>query len=177
MKALFKNGQIITIILIFFLAGIGLSCQTNTVNQLTEQELKICKIILGEKPKEFVVIDESIVGVFGEINTGKLKEILKGLRNDTFDNFANINSTSTGIEDSIQTAFDYPLINKADFEKRDLKPSRYYVFSRVGFSNDGKQAVIMFIEVYPLSGKGIYFLLKNNNGFWEVEKESEVWRS
>ena len=153
-------------------------CQTKETNQPTAQELEIYKTILGEKPKELVVIDESRVGIFGEISTGKLKEILSGLQNDTFDNFVKTNASPPSIADSVQSTFDYPLINKVDFEKKNLKPSRYYVFSRVGFSNDGKQAVVMFVdECSPLCAKGAYFLLKDKNGFWEIEKESEVGRS
>jgi hypothetical protein len=178
MKILIKSGQIALIILIFFLFGIGLSCQTDKTTQLTAQELKIYKIILGEKPKEIVVIDESMVGVFGEISTGKLKEILEGLQDDTFDNFANVNSTTISIGDSTQTTFDYPLVSKVDFERKNLQLNRYYVFSRVGFSNDGKQAVVIFVDNRnPLGAKGAYFLLVNKNGIWEIIQESESWRS
>lgn len=171
MKTLFTT-------IILMLIGIGLSCQKNYANQLTAQELKIYKTILGDKPKEVVVIDESIVGVFGEISTGGLKEILKGLQDDTFNNLAKINSNPTIVETGFEGAFDYPILSRAEFEKKKLNPGRYYVFSRIGFSNDGRQAVVMFIEVCDLlCGKGTYFLLKNNNGFWEIEKESEAWRS
>ena len=155
-----------------------MSCQTNKNNQLTTKELEVYKTILGEKPKEIVVIDESIVGVFGEISTGGLKEILTGLQNDTFDNFVKINAIQSSIADSVQTSFDYPLMTKIDFEKKNLVYNSHYVFSRVGFSNNGKQAVLMFIDVSnPLGVKGTYFLLTNKNGFWEIEKESESWRS
>ena len=171
MKALFT-------ILVFLLIGTSLSCQTNEINQLTTQELEVYKFILGEKPKENVVIDESLVGVFGEISTGGLKEILTGLQDDTFDNFAKINATPLSITDSVQTNFDYTIMTKADFEKKNLALSSYYVFSRVGFSNNGKQAVVIFVDVRnPLGVKGTYFLLANKNGFWEIEKESESWRS
>ncbi len=77
---------IITTLIIIFI-GINLCCQTKKTNQLTTQELEVYKTILGDKPKEIVVIDESTVGVFGEISTGGLKKILSGLQNDTFDNF------------------------------------------------------------------------------------------
>jgi hypothetical protein len=171
MKAIFT-------ILIFLLIGISLSCLTTQTNQLTTQELKVYKTILGDRPKEIIVIDESIVGVFGEISTGGLKKILSGLKNDTFDNFVKINATSSSITDSVQTNFDYPLITKIDFEKKNLTLSSHYVFSRVGLSNNGKQAVVMFADVNnPLGGKGTYFLLTKKSGFWEIEQESEIWRS
>ena len=165
-------------ILIFFFIWIGLSCQAEQTNQLTKQELEVYKSILGEKPKEIVVIDESMVGVFGEISEGGLKEILRGLQNDTFDNFVKINANPSSITDGIQTSFDYPLMTNVSFEKKNLTLSSHYVFSRVGFSNDGKQAVVMFADVSnPLGAKGTYFLLTKKSKFWEIEQESEIWRS
>ncbi len=154
------------------------TCQTKQLNQLTAQELEVYKTILGNKPKEIIVINESLVGVFGEISTGKLKEILEGLQSDTFDNFAKVNSTPTNIEDSTQATFNYPLVNKVDFERKNLDSSRHYVFSRVGFSNDGKQAVVIFVDVCePFCTKGNYFLLVNKNGNWQVVEESDSWKS
>ena len=160
------------------LIGVSLSCQKPETNQLTAQELKIYKIILGDKPKEIVVLDESIVGVFGEISTGKLKEILKGLQNDTFDNFAKVNSKAIDIENGFTAPFDYELLDKAEFEKKNLNLSGYYVFSRVGFSNDGKQAVVMFNYVCTaLCSDGAYYLLQNKGETWEIIQKSESWKS
>jgi hypothetical protein len=171
MKALFA-----TIILV--LIGVSLSCQKPETNQLTSQELKIYKTILGDKPKEIVVIDESMVGVFGEISTGKLKEILKGLQNDTSDNFAKANSKAINVENGFTAPFDYEMLSKTEFEKKNLNLSRYYVFSRVGFSDDGKQAVVMFNYVCTaLCSDGAYYLLQNNGENWEIVQKSESWKS
>jgi hypothetical protein len=165
-------------ILIFLLIGVSLSCQTNRNNQLTTQELEVYKTILSDKPKEVVVIDESTVGVFGEITTGRLKEVLSGSQNDTFDNFVKINASPLSTIDSVQTNFDYPLMTWVDFEKKNLTLSSRYLFSRVGFSSNGKQAIVMFADVRnPLGAKGTYFLLTNKRGFWEIEQKSEIWRS
>jgi hypothetical protein len=169
-----KKNFIISILLF----GIGLGCRTNEASQLIEQELAVYKTILKEKPKELVVIDESRVGVFGEISTGGLKGILKGLQDDTFENFAMVNKTQTGIDDKVRSGFDFPLMSKTEFEGKDLKQGGYYVFSRVGFSNDGKQAVVMFIDIgNPLGIKGTYFFLENKTGIREITQESESWRS
>jgi hypothetical protein len=170
--------KVILTTLIIIFGGVSLCCQTRETNQLTTQELEVYKTILGEKPKETVVIDVSGVGIYGEISTDGLKKILSGLQNDTFDNFAKVNANSLSITNIVQTSFDYPLINKVDIEKNNLRLSGYYVFSRVGFSNDEKQAVVMFADVRsPLGAKGIYFLLTKKRGFWEIQQESEIWRS
>ncbi len=157
--------------------GFGLSCGTAQSKQLTMQELEVYRILLTDKPKEIVVIDETIVGVFGEIESGGLKEILKGLQNDTFEDFVKANSTLPIIDDNLKTAFKYHITTKIDFEK-EKKPSRYYLFSRVGFSNNGKQAVVIFNQAcLALCGKGSYILLNKTNGVWEIAEESITWKS
>ncbi len=96
----------------------------NKNNRLTTQELEVYKTIFGEKPKEIVVIDESTVGIFGEISAGGLKKILSGLQNDTFDNFVKMNATPSSIAGSVQPTFDYPLMSKAEFENRSYAVGR-----------------------------------------------------
>lgn len=170
--------KVIVTTLIIIFVGVSLCCQTKENSQSTKQELEVYKFILGNKPKEIVVIDELMIEVFGEISKSGLKEILRGLQNDTFDSFVKINAIPSSITDSLQTNFDYPLMTKVDFEKRNSVLNSHYVFSRVGFSNDGKQAVVMFADVSnPLGAKGTYFLLTKKSGFWEIEQESEIWRS
>lgn len=170
--------KIVFTVLIFLLVTILLSCQKSVSNQLTKQELEVYKTILGDKPKEIVVIDVKSVGVFGEIETGGLKEILVGLQNDTFDNFVKVNSVPPKIEGDIQANFNYPLVNGIDFNNDNLEHVRYYVFSRAGFSRDGRQAVVMFNSAcLPLCGRGAYYLLEYKNEVWEVMQESEFYRS
>ena len=163
--------------ILFLLIGFSLRCQTNKINQLTKAELDVYKTLLAEKPNEIVVIDETKVGLFGEIKNGGLKEILKGLQNDTFDSFVKINSTPPFIDDNFKADFNFQVINKVEFEKT-LKPSNHYVFSRVGFSHDGKQAAVIFNQVCSaLCGKGSYILLTNNDKGWEITEESISWKS
>ncbi|MEK7722947.1 MAG: hypothetical protein AAB336_01235 [Acidobacteriota bacterium] len=169
--------KVLRLILILFVVGICLSCQTNSTNEAIE-ELEVYKILLTNKPKEIVVINQTIVGVFGEIETGGLKHILKGLQDDTFESLAKRNLSSTDITFHSNLGFDYQILSQKDFETKKEKLIRYYLFSRVGFSNDGKQAVVRFDEVcHPLCSKGAYYLLSKKKGFWQVEEESEYWRS
>ncbi|CAN5623256.1 hypothetical protein BH24ACI2_BH24ACI2_15560 [soil metagenome] len=165
-----------TLITIF--VGISLGCQTTETNHLTKQEYAVYMTVLSEKPENFVVVDETMVDIFGEVSTGYLKELFKELHIETFDNFVLKNKKSSTIEKSFPTKNGYPIISKDDFNKKHSESSRYYVFSRVGFSEDGKQALVLFSDACsPLCGKGVYYLLTNRNGVWEIEKESETWRS
>lgn len=168
----------ISLALIFLLAVSVFGCRENENARLSKQELDVFKVLLSEKTKRMVVVDSSSVNRFGEIDTGGLKKILNGLREDTFDNFVNVNSISTSIENDVRADFDYPLVSGAEFEKMDKSLDGYYLFSRVGFANDGTQAVVIFINVpNPLGIKGAYYLLTNKNGLWIVEEQSEPWRS
>lgn len=105
-----------------------MGCQTNEtnqsndeINQLSKEELEIYNFFLKDKPKEIVVIDGSIIGGFGEIETGALKEILKGLQDDTFDNLVKMNAVPTKIKDYSTSNFDYTILDREEFEKRRLK--------------------------------------------------------
>jgi hypothetical protein len=165
-------------IIIFLMVGVSLSCQINEDNYLSVQEIKVYKKLLNGKPKMMVVIDESRVGIFGEISTGGLKEILKGLQDYTFKNLAKRNSNPTEIDFTINSNFDYQILSREELTKNEEKLYRYYVFSRVGFSSNGSQAIVMFTEVCePLCSKGAYYLLSKKNGVWEIEEKSESWRS
>jgi hypothetical protein len=165
--------KVLLAILIFLLICVGANCKTTIDARINHKELEVYKTLLGDKPKEIVVIQSgSFLEVFG-IDRDALKEILKELRNDTFDNFVKLNSVPPKIEDDVKANFNYPLVNGIDFNKDNLEHTRYYVFSRVGFSRDGKQAVVRFSHVcHPLCSKGAYYLLENKNGVWEIVQES-----
>jgi len=170
--------KVILITLITLFAGLNLSCQTKEINLITEQEYAVYIAVLAEKTENFIVVDVTLVDVFGEVSTGYLKEVFKELHNETFDNFVLKNKKSPTIETNFPTKNGYPVINKDDFNKNHSESGRYYAFSRVGFSKDGKQALVLFSDVCnALCGKGAYYLLTNRDGVWKIEKESETWRS
>lgn len=156
----------------------SLACQTDKNIHLANEEAQIYKTLLANKPRQIVVNDETKIGMFGEIENGGLKEILTGLRNDTFESLAKRNLNSSEFHFASIEGFDYQILNRTEFDKFQEKPSRYYVFSRVGFSKDGKQAVVMFIQACDLlCSKGAYYLLSKENGTWLIDEESEMWRS
>lgn len=177
---MFNLGEmkvILTTLIVIFV-GLSLCCQTKEINQLTEQEYAVYMTVLSEKPENFIVIDVTPVDVFGEVSTGYLKELFKELHNETFDNFVMRNKKSPTIEKNFPIKNGYPIIGKDDFNKEHSEFSRHYVFSRVGFSEDGKQALVLFSDnCNPLCGKGAYYFLTNRDGVWKIEKESETWRS
>ncbi len=170
--------KIIFTALIIIFVGVSLCCQTKETNQLTEQEYAVYMTVLREKPENFIVVDETTVDKYGEVSTGYLKELFKELHIETFDNFVLKNKKSSTIEKNFPTKNGYPIISKDTFNKKHSESGRYYVFSRVGFSEDGKQALVLFSDACsPLCGKGAYYLLANRDGVWKIEKEEETWCS
>lgn len=170
--------KIIFTILVFFIIVIGLNCKTEIDTRINQKELEIYKLLLGDKPKELVVIrSDSGFEALG-VTKDAFKEILKGLQSDTFDDFVKVNSVPPKLEDDVRANFNYPIVNETDFNNDNLEQVRYYVFSRVGFSRNGKQALVRFSDVcHPLCGRGAYYLLENKNGSWEIVQESEYIRS
>lgn len=58
-----------------------------------------------------------------------------------------------------------------------FKYGSYYVFSRVGFSEDDKEALVYVDYHCPLCGEGAYYWLRNINGKWEIVDKRQTWVS
>lgn len=57
--------KIILISLILVLACGNLCCQTTDTSRLIEQEYAIYLVVIGDRPKNFIVVDETGVDVMG----------------------------------------------------------------------------------------------------------------
>lgn len=168
----------ILITLILMLAGGNLCCQTTDNNRLTEQEYAIYLVIIGDRPKNFIVVDETGVDVMGEVSSGKLPEIVIRVLPETIKDYAFKNRKPPTIASDFPFQDGYTVINKEEREKRIPEYGRHYVVSRVGFSGDGKQAFVRFVDsCAPLCGFGAFYLLTNQNGAWGIAVESEFFRS
>jgi hypothetical protein len=80
--------KIILAVLILMLNGLSLCCQPKDNNELSEQEYAVYPAIIGERPKNFIVIDETLADVFGEFSSGGLPELLPGVLSETIDNYS-----------------------------------------------------------------------------------------
>lgn len=180
-----KNNFIKTIF-ISVLFGLSLSCQeaefreiSNDVSEpfdIIQEEYVVFKALLREKRKSYVVLDEPPDEVFG-IKTEFFEKEFPDIQSDTLTNYVDRNKVPLKIHPP-PFDFDYSVVNKKGFEKKLEKESQYYELSRVGFSNNGKQAFVYFSDVCKaLCGKGAYYLLKKEDGNWKVVKESVTWLS
>jgi len=153
-------------------------CQPKEVNQLTEQEYAVYLAVIGERPKNFIVVDETTLDAFGEISSGKLPEIIPGILAETSDDYVQKNQKPPSIAENFPFEEGYRVIPRSEREKLIPEFDRHYVVSRVGFSKDGKQAFVRFYDnCSALCGDGAFYLLTNVSGRWEISTESEHWKT
>jgi|tagenome__1003787_1003787.scaffolds.fasta_scaffold20839665_2 hypothetical protein len=173
----FPNRLIfISLFLFYILLAVG--CQPKETNQLTEKEYSVYLTVIGKRPGNLIVVDESAVDRFGEVSSGKLSEILPGIFPDTIDDWVLENREPLIVPDDFPFKTGYKVVSAGENIKSMPAGSRSYVVSRAGFSKDGKQAIVRFyFDCGALCGDGAFYLLNNVDGIWRVEKESEHWKS
>lgn len=140
------------------------------------EEMEVFERVLQSRgqPSQFIVIDETIGGVMGELENNNLVSIIRSLQQETFDNFLwqkrqPIRPITFPYEDELvvirlsQVATSFP------------NAHRYPIFSRVGFSDDGRQALVYYIDNCPLCSYGGYFLLFRTSEGWGIQEESQTF--
>jgi len=114
------------------------------------------------------------------------------LRRTTIDAFREVNRQQASLRRSFHPAIDYELADSAQLEpifkrgggdwfafyKRFPGSPGIMTFSRVGFSEDGTQALFYLSNhCGGLCGTGMYVVMEKRNGSWAIEKEIEMWIS
>jgi hypothetical protein len=114
------------------------------------------------------------------------------LKRTTIDAFREVNRQQASLRRSLHPAIDYELVDSAQldsffkrgggdwaaFYKRFPGSSGIMTFSRVGFSEDGTQALFYVSnQCGGLCGAGMYVVMEKRNGSWSIEKEIEMWIS
>lgn len=175
-QGFFRNRdemKIILAVLFLMLMVLGLCCQPKENNQLTEREYAVYLAVIGERPKNLIVVDEKVANVFGEISSGKLPDLVPGTLQETIDDYALKNLNPIAIPENFPFKDGYQVIRKDDRGKLISELDGHYLFSRVGFSKNGTQAFVYFTG----GRSGAFYLLSNNNGVWTIETKSESWKS
>ena len=114
------------------------------------------------------------------------------LKQATIDAFRKVNRQQTSLRRSFHPAIDYELVDSAQLEsffkrggvdwvafyKRFPGSPGIMTFSRVGFSEDGTQALFYLSNhCGELCGGGMYVVMEKRNGTWAIERELEMWIS
>ncbi len=163
---------------------------TSTSPQITDDEYTVYIAILGKDTDMFVVRDKSGVDDFGG-SGDDLKQNFDELKPETIEDFKSKNKESSRLEKKFPTKNNYVLISDEElkkffdkrlnwegFYKKYPKSGGFSTISRVGFSNDGRQALVFVAHSCGgLCGEGNYYFLKNNNGEWKVIKKQMTWIS
>lgn len=151
--------------------------ERHAVISLDEMEVFERVLQSRRQASQFIVVDETIVGVFGEIENNNLVKIVPALQQDTFDNFIwqkrpPVKPATFPSEDEL------PIINRSEVAELYPNTRRYPIFSRVGFSYDRRQALVYYLDNCPaLCGYGGYFLLVKTSEGWRIQEELETFAS
>lgn len=120
-----------------------------------------------------------------------VKSGLKGVSNETIENYLARNPQRTKLSTEMNLGVEYKLLSAGELEKISSQPNwgevlseaypgsfGYTVFSRVGFNNTLDQALIYVGSVGgPMMGSGSYFLMEKQLGEWIMKEQIEVWIS
>ena len=114
------------------------------------------------------------------------------LKGTTLDAFREVNRQQASLRRSFHPSIDYELVDSTQLEsffkrgggdwiafyKRFPGSSGIITFSRVGFSEDGTQA-LFYVSNHcgGLCGTGMYVVMQKRNSSWAIEKEIEMWIS
>ena len=147
----------------------------STDSKINEDELAIFSIILKDLPPNQSTIGGSPHDAFG-LTIENIKELFPEMSAHTFEDFARRNSNPIVIEGEYLIRPGYPLVPRQSIDSD--KTYRYYIFSRVGFSRDRKQAFVYFVDgCSPLCARGAFYLLAEHDGNWHVVREEELIRT
>lgn len=170
--------------------------KTSSISKITAEEYKVYMAVLGKTKEMFVVRDKSGMDKESKnIDRFSVRDFLKELIPETIEDFQAKNKEIAQLKKKFPTKINYKLINidelreffayefdgEMDWEafyKKYPKSGGLYTFSRVGFSQDGQQA-LLFVTNWcrSLCGEGNYYLLKKENGEWKVINKHMIWIS
>lgn len=158
---------------------------------VSDEEYAVYIAILGDSAKLFVVLDRTAVDDFGSSGKTFFKQTFSELKPETIEDFNSKNKKSSSLERNFPTKNEYFLISDEElklffgktldwqgFYKKYPNSGGYHTFSRAGFSEDKKQALVYTAHSCGgLCGEGQYYFLKNENGEWKVVKKQMTWIS
>ncbi len=149
----------------------------NDTNKLqTKKKQKINKAV--------VIMSETKVF---KIMPNDLKANLKGLQDETIQNYIIRNKTTMTLENKFRCEMKIILVKESkikkilkkgwsNFKKKYPYSSGFIFLSRVGFNKDKTQALIYVGELWgPLAGVGYYILYNLENGEWISKASFMVW--
>jgi hypothetical protein len=149
------------------------ACQSQAGGGLSMNEYTLYLAVVRSRPPHPIVI-HSTVDTFGEVSSGKLSELIPGIRSDTIADWIARNEEPVDLPKNPSFQKGYEVVERSEV----AESASFYSFSRVGFSKDGQQAFLRFTFVCPaLCSEGAFYLLENKQGVWEIVFKSESWKT
>jgi len=173
-------------LLLFMIVGLGISCialnpvhkiETDS-NTITEDEYAVFLAVLKNGSEYPIIIDGKARAGKGPLNYESLHNHFKGLKSDAIRNLELQNAKPYSTEIKVRSRKGFPLVAQERWLDREYEYDNFYLFSRVGFSEDGKQAIV-FLETrcQPLCAGSTVHFLTHENKTWTLQKDWIFWIS
>lgn len=148
---------------------------SNPENNKIVQFLKKVKIVLPNPNKDIIApINEDEI-ILDKIYNSKFQKVFS--KNDSLYLLSqNINPDSLEIGDKLKEKYSYSELSKILKDRDEGKYYQYYEFEIPIFSRDNKTAYIQLnYHSKGYFGKGIAYILKNENEKWKIIDRRRTW--
>ena len=181
-----KKIKVVSKFILVSIIVVGLSCSTpkpkliieSDGETITKEEYEVFLAVLKNRDKHPIIVDGKPTTSKSSIDYGFLRDHFEDLTSDTIRNLELQNTKPYSTEIKVRSRNGFPLVAQERWLDREYEYDTFYLFSRVGFSEDGKQAVV-FLETkcQPLcAGFTVHFLTRENKT-WTVQKDWIFWKS
>jgi hypothetical protein len=167
---------------------------TPSAAEIDKEEQAVYSFFVSGQPAPVLILEETSTNIGSDDpqeTTDYVKSGLKGISNETIENYLARNPERTKLSTEMDLGVEYKLLSAEELKKISSQSNwgevlseaypgsfGYTVFSRVGFNNKLDQALIYVGSVGgPLMGSGSYFLMEKKNGEWILKERIEVWIS
>jgi hypothetical protein len=166
---------------------------TPSAADIDREEQAVYSFFVREDTKALILQDTStnISDDNPQQTIDDIKSGLKGVSQETLDNYLERNKQPSQLPANMNLSTDYVLLSRKDLMEISSQPDwgellnakypgthGYIIFSRVGFNNTLDQAVIYVGNVDgPLMGAGYYYLMEKQKGQWLVKDQVMAWIS
>lgn len=165
----------------------------------SDEEYKIYSTVLKDEKGILIIKDKTGMDAdsknFKGLENRGFENFLRKINSETIKDFLNKNNKSVSLErkfsldldyqfitnEELKKTFDYKIdgeMNWTFFREKYPKAGNIYTLSRVGFSQDGSQALVFVTDwCRSLCGEGNYYILKKENYEWKIVEQMMSWIS
>lgn len=191
---LIKTALALVLFISLFACSELSAAPTPSAAEIEKEEQAVYSFFVSGQPAPVLILEETSTNIGSDDpqeTMDYVKSGLKGISNETIENYLARNPERTKLSTEMDLGVEYKLLNAEELKKISGQPNwgevlseaypgsfGYTVFSRVGFNNKLDQALIYVGSVGgPMMGSGSYFLMEKQLGEWILKERIEVWIS